>query len=216
MIPLLLVSNNPKLIQDYVDKLKKDSLFFDVIPSTKEYSIEDIKGLIKETKVFHPKTRIYFLANFHLSSIPAQNSFLKLLEEPPTNVQFVLNTDNKNRLLPTIISRVKIIKLRGNDKHGVVDKYFFDAIEGVINHAPTGIPLLQFTTTDRESTKKILLHMILFFRERLDSDKNSPLVIKEILRLKSLLENNNLNPQLTIDQALIFIWKQYKMKENIK
>jgi len=26
------------------------------------------------------------------------------------------------------------------------------------------------------------------------------------------LENNNLNPQLTVDQVLIFIWKQYKIK----
>ena len=65
----------------------------------------------KEAKIFNPKIRIYYLENFHLSSIPAQNSFLKLLEEPPSKVQFVLTTDNKNNLLPTIVSRVKIIKL---------------------------------------------------------------------------------------------------------
>src|SRR3989339_404069 len=116
MIPLLLISKDKIFINNYVNKLKKGTLFIEVTPSTKEYSIDDIKGIIIETKVFYPKTRIYFLCNFHLSSIPAQNSFLKLLEEPPSNVQFILSTNNKNGLLPTIISRVKIVKLQGNEK----------------------------------------------------------------------------------------------------
>jgi DNA polymerase-3 subunit delta' len=203
MIPLLIVSDDNKLVNSYLNKLKRDNIFFEITPSTKEYSIDDIKSLIKETKVFHPKTRIYFLANFHLSSIPAQNSFLKLLEEPPFNVQFVLSTNNKNNLLPTIISRVKIIKLRGKNERGNVDKFVVDE---------TKIPLSQFKITDKESAKKILLDLIMFFRKKLDSDKKSPIIIKEILRLNSLLESNNLNPQLTIDQGLIFIWKRYTIK----
>jgi len=216
MIPLLLLSKDLKLIRNYVDNLKVGNLFFEITPSTKEYSIDDIKSLIKETKVFHPKIRIYFLPYFHLSSIPAQNSFLKLLEEPPTNVQFILNTDNKNMLLPTIISRVKVVKLRGKETKNVVERFIAPEIEGVINHATTKIPLLPFKITDRESAKDILLQIIMFFRKKLDSDKNSPLIIKEIIRLKALLENNNLNPQLTIDQVLIFIYKCYNRYNDYK
>ncbi len=207
MIPLLIVSDDNKLVNSYVNKLKQDNIFFEITPSTKEYSIDDIKGLIKETKVFHPKTRIYFLANFHLSSVPAQNSFLKLLEEPPSNVQFVLSTDNKNNLLPTIVSRTKIVKLRGNETQNVVGAQF---IAPMID----GLNIVKFTTADRESAKNILLQIILFFRNRLESDKNSPLIIKEAIRLKALLENNNLNPQLTVDQVLIFIWKTYRINLN--
>lgn len=213
MIPLLIISNDVKLINNYVNKLKQDSFFSEVIPSSKEYSIEDIKDLIKETKVFHPKIRIYFLANFHLSSIPAQNSFLKLLEEPPSKVLFILSTDNKNRLLPTIISRVKIIKLQGNQIQTVGAQFIAPLIEDLINQTPTiKIPLLPFKITDKESAINILLQLIMFFRKKLDSDKNSLPIIKEILYLNKLLESNNLNPQLTVDQALIFIWKTYTIK----
>jgi len=213
MIPLLIVSNDDKLINDYINKLKHDSFFSEVAPSTKEYSIEDIKSLIKETKVFHPKTRIYFLANFHLSSIPAQNSFLKLLEEPPSNVQFVLTTDNKNNLLPTIVSRTKIVKLQIHKNNKITKNPIVDIIcRDVINHVSTGIPLSKLTTTDKESAKKILLQLINFFRDKLDSDKKSPIILKEILKLNKLLDSNNLNPQLTVDQVLIFVWKQYKIK----
>ena len=213
MIPLLIVSNDSKLIRNYVNDLKKDSLFFEITPSTKEYSIDDIKNIKKETKVFYPKTRYYFLPDFHLSSLPAQNSFLKLLEEPPENVQFILSTDNKNRLLPTIVSRVKIIKLQGNINNKITENSIIDTIcRDVINHVSTGIPLTQFKIVDKESAKNILLQLIIFFRKKLDSDKKSPKIIKEILRLDSLLDSNNLNPQLTVDQALIFIWKQYTIK----
>ena len=40
----------------------------------------------------------------------AANSFLKLLEEPPEGVMFILTTDNANMLLPTIISRCQLIR----------------------------------------------------------------------------------------------------------
>ena len=50
MIPLLIVSNDDKLINNHIDKFKHDALFFEVHPSTKEYSIEDIKNLKKMRK----------------------------------------------------------------------------------------------------------------------------------------------------------------------
>ena len=92
MIPILLIFNDKKTLDEYLNlTFKKSECFFsEVVPSNKDYYIDDIKSLIKETKVFHPKMRVYYFPNFHLSSIPAQNSFLKLLEEPPTNVQFIL------------------------------------------------------------------------------------------------------------------------------
>lgn len=203
MIPLLIISKDLKTIKTYVENLKDGNLFFEIIPLTKEFSIDDIKNLKKETKIFNPKTRIYFLQNFHQSSLPAQNSFLKLLEEPPSNVQFILSTDNKNSLLPTIISRVKIVKL---EKTGVSDPAKIQLILPFKK-----IPFSEFKVADKESAKNILLQLISFFRGRLVSDKKSANIIIEILRLNSLLKNNNLNPQLTVDQVLIFIHKVYKI-----
>jgi len=211
MIPLLLISKEKKLINKNVSGLKVGKLFFEIIPITKEFSIEDIKNLKNETKIFNPKIRIYYLENFHNSSIPAQNSFLKQLEEPPSNVQFILTTDNKNNLLPTIISRVKIIRLIEKQSKEVVEQFIAPEINGVINHITTKIPLTLFKITDKDSAKNILLQLINFFRDKIDSDKKATIILREILRLNSLLENNNLNPQLTVDQGLIFVWKIYKM-----
>lgn len=211
MIPLLLISNDSKLINAYVNKLKENVLFFEITPSTKEYSIDDIKSLIKDTKIFNPKTRIYFLKNFDLSSIPAQNSFLKLLEEPPTKVQFILSANDKNNLLPTIISRVKIIKLNKNNFQKKPAVFIDLEIENLINQNSRKIPLLRFKVIDAESAINVILQILVFFQKKLDSDQRAYEVSKKILSLYKLLKSNNLNPQLTIDQALIFIWKTYRI-----
>jgi hypothetical protein len=42
-------------------------------------------------------------------SLPAQNAFLKTLEDPPGNSQIYLITSQPDSLLPTILSRVQII-----------------------------------------------------------------------------------------------------------
>jgi DNA polymerase III delta prime subunit len=46
----------------------------------------------------------------HLLTLPAQNAFLKTLEEPPANSQIYLVTDFPHQLLPTILSRVQLIE----------------------------------------------------------------------------------------------------------
>ncbi|MFA6532997.1 MAG: hypothetical protein WCT22_03300 [Patescibacteria group bacterium] len=213
MIPLLLISNNKSSLSLYADKLKKGGIFFDVSPLTKEYSIDDIKNIIKETKVFYPKTRYYYLPDFHLSSIPAQNSFLKLLEEPPPNVQFILSTDNKSNLLSTIISRVKIVKLDKQNAAAKPNKELTEILNDLTEkHNLKTLNKDLFKQLKKEEVAILFNEIISYFRDRLESDKNSTVVIKEIFYLKKLLESNNLNPQLTIDQALIFIWKQYSIK----
>lgn len=40
----------------------------------------------------------------------ASNALLKILEEPPPRVVFILTTDNQKLLLPTIISRVRLLR----------------------------------------------------------------------------------------------------------
>lgn len=47
-------------------------------------------------------------------SVQAQNALLKIIEEPPPNVTFLLTCENKAALLETILSRVTVFSLEGN------------------------------------------------------------------------------------------------------
>ena len=45
-------------------------------------------------------------------STQAFNAFLKTLEEPPPHAKFILATTEKNKIIPTILSRCQIFDFR--------------------------------------------------------------------------------------------------------
>lgn len=56
------------------------------------------------------KKRIYIIRDCDKMRIEAANSMLKFLEEPEDGIVAILMTNNMNNVLPTIISRCKIVK----------------------------------------------------------------------------------------------------------
>lgn len=74
----------------------------------KTISIDQIKLLITSLRSKKPYHTIITIEDADLLTIEAQNSLLKLLEEPPVNVHFLLTTSFSNSILTTIKSRVII------------------------------------------------------------------------------------------------------------
>lgn len=73
-------------------------------------SVENIKQLMEQTRI-PPQVgryKVFIIDEVHMLSTAAFNAFLKTLEEPPTYVIFILATTEKNKLLPTILSRCQI------------------------------------------------------------------------------------------------------------
>ncbi len=52
--------------------------------------------------------KVFIIDEVHMLSTAAFNAFLKTLEEPPAHVIFILCTTEKNKVLPTILSRCQI------------------------------------------------------------------------------------------------------------
>jgi hypothetical protein len=67
--------------------------------------------------------RVAIIANADNMTIEAQNSLLKLLEEPPENCHLILTSSHSDLLLPTINSRVQTVHLR-TVKTELVMRYF--------------------------------------------------------------------------------------------
>ena len=70
--------------------------------------IEDAKELIAGIKLVPsvaPK-KVYIIDEAHMLTTEASNVLLKTLEEPPDHVVFILATTNREKIIPTILSRV--------------------------------------------------------------------------------------------------------------
>lgn len=66
------------------------------------------EGFIKPVNL---PNKVFIINNFDRSTEEAQNKLLKILEEPPKNVYFLLSAQNEEKVLPTIKSRCDKVKI---------------------------------------------------------------------------------------------------------
>ena len=76
--------------------------------------INDIRSLKKEAKLSPSEKnyRIFLILSIEYMTDQAANALLKLLEEPPADVLFIMTTSNLDQLLPTVKSRCQLIRLK--------------------------------------------------------------------------------------------------------
>jgi hypothetical protein len=91
-----------------------DIIFIDRMPEKREIMIEQIRELKKDVIIVpnEAEKKAYIINNADSMNINAQNAFLQILEEPPSQVIFILRTDNPVALLPTVRSRCVSLNFR--------------------------------------------------------------------------------------------------------
>ena len=75
--------------------------------------VSDSNEIVAEvyTKPVNMQNKIFVINNFDISTLEAQNKLLKVLEEPPKNVYFLISAQSEEKVLPTIRSRCDKIKI---------------------------------------------------------------------------------------------------------
>jgi DNA polymerase-3 subunit delta' len=80
----------------------------------KTIKVDQIRKLQHELSLYpyEASYRVAILLRFEEASVSAANALLKTLEEPPLQVVIVLTAESGERLLPTIVSRCEVLRLR--------------------------------------------------------------------------------------------------------
>ena len=111
MIPListvLIVNDVETMVNELVLKLPTHDtrIIKNEEDGKNDFLITHSKQAIKEAYIAVDRTK-YILLCGDTFKVEAQNSLLKVLEEPPLNIIFILITTSKNTILPTILSRM--------------------------------------------------------------------------------------------------------------
>jgi len=84
------------------------------LDSQVEIGIDDIRGLQRLANLppYEGKCKVFIIDEAEYLSTEAANSLLKILEEPPPKVVWLLLATEERRLLPTIISRCQRLELK--------------------------------------------------------------------------------------------------------
>jgi len=215
MQSLLISSKNNKNALEYVEKicLKEKIGKFDqaVIESEKQIGIKDVKLFQEKTllKPFKSKQKIVVLNAEKGITTEAQNSLLKVLEEPPANTIIILIVENKDIALATIRSRCKIIELNSQNSVSEEDiqKYEKEFKKFVSLTLGERLKLAEGLAKDKEQALIYLEKIILGAREKMlkENDLNTQSIVKDLQKRYIELKNSNANLRLGLESLFISI-----------
>lgn len=112
MHAFIVTGDTPSSRADFI--AEKNSIGTELIHIATEKSsitIKQVQELSTPLSISPRLPRIVWIEEANLLTIPAQNALLKMLEEPPLDTTFYLTCASKTSLLPTILSRSKVIAL---------------------------------------------------------------------------------------------------------
>lgn len=224
-------------IQDFlqnerIDKLDVTYIGVESSKNNNSIGIDEIKNL--QVKIFlkpikSEKKAIVIEDGDHLT-IEAQNALLKVLEEPPDHTIIILNVENIENLLPTIISRCQIVTLQ-SDVIKLEDQEKRELQELIADFSTIKVgERLKFAESiskDKDKAIDMVGKLILILREQmLNSYSSSERVdlpadrqgsynltmeqfnnrsIRSFQELYIVLKTTNVNPRFAIENTLLNI-----------
>ncbi|CDZ75170.2 putative DNA polymerase [Peptoniphilus sp. ING2-D1G] len=89
-----------------------------IVRSEDSIKKSQIEELIIDSKLtpFNSKYKVFIIDGIEKVTISAQNSMLKMLEEPENFLKIILISSSTENILPTIISRSRVVKFRDIDR----------------------------------------------------------------------------------------------------
>lgn len=172
------------------------------LPEKDEFLLEDAKKVVKEAYIAESEEKILILCAKGYR-IEAQNSLLKILEEPPRNIVFILIAPSKMIFLPTIRSRLGLeeLKIPQKNTHSGLDIARLDEkIVYEFVHARTRIDKSELKELVQNiTTEAILEHGLVFSSKELD----------HFSALLSLCELNS-RPQAILFSLLLTIMQRQR------
>lgn len=212
MLPIILETTNEKARANFIEEFVNEQQiraynYFTYDPEGKELSIKQIREIIGETTFHSTEPRLFHIFKFDTASAEAQNAFLKTLEEHQPNLYFILSVEQSNRLLATIRSRSRIVKLTK-----LATKNLSLELGILVKALESGnLPsLFQITNKiGKADSSEFFDSLMSLYRDRLGSDMLVPEVLKMIIKQQNLLKHNHIDAQTTVDSTLISIYKIY-------
>ena len=184
----------------------------------KAVGIDRIRELSRQLslKPAQEKQKIAVLLEAQHLTTEAQNALLKTLEEPPAHSLLVLTSPTPEALLPTIVSRCAIKKLKAKPELDFDSRLYREARQEFLNllSQSRGGRLSwseqnKDRLTDRTQAQVLLSCWIAVLREQLLQDlsrENTARVgewIKVCLKHLWLIETTNASPRLAVDHILV-------------
>ena len=97
-----------------------DVLVYSVEDKPKAFKVDIVREIRNKAYIIPNEAdrKVFILENSHTMGVEGQNAILKILEEPPSFVNFIMLCSSKSGFLPTVLSRATVYSLGENQAAG--------------------------------------------------------------------------------------------------
>lgn len=170
-------------------------------PMGQNIRIDQIRSLRTYLTNSGSASRQIIFYSFQKASHESQNALLKLLEESGLKkFRFALQVDSIEHVLSTIRSRCRVLVCEIKNSQ--------DVSRNILHLDSLGANLFHknMTVSKKDEAEIIILELLIALRLRLKKGEVWTIhAIKNMLNLLHLMKQNNLNPQLVLDQCILMI-----------
>lgn len=198
-------------ISNFLEDMKIDPLDTDFQTFEKSLGIQDVRNIQKKIslKPFKGKTKSVIIDVYEGITLEAQNALLKILEEPPANTIIIIATAKKELILPTILSRCKIVSLY--EKGIGLTQEDYSQLEKNLNTILDGKTGDRLKIAETISKNKEELHvwfkkMAILIRTKLmeDNCKCKYLdFLREFQKTYKAISSTNVNPRIILENFFL-------------
>lgn len=210
----ILIEGNTEKAQALVEQLTKekniDKLDILIIREEKTIGIEQIRNLQKKLllKPIKGAEKAAIIHNCETLTIESQNALLKILEEPPINTTIIMIATNTDLLLPTIISRCKIIRIQ--ERKNITEKELSEGLEILENIKKSGagerLKIAQDNSKTKEQSLEFIKKIISALREKLLKEENNPDFFENLKiaqKIYTIIYSTNISPRFGLENFLL-------------
>lgn len=182
--------------------------------SIKKTDIQYIQNTFKKSSL-EGKAKIYIIENIEYATPEAMNTLLKILEEPTNGIYALFTTKNKNKILPTILSRCQIIEIKPDSRDDII-KQLIDL--GIPRESAT---IISYLSNDIDYAKNLyderfeyMQEQVKNFIEDLYFKRNNLIINVQTNLLKNYKERNDV--KLFLNILLLAFKDMFHVKHNQK
>lgn len=200
---ILLGTNNLEVCLDYKYICKDET--------KKDLSVEIIrKELIEDLHIAPAMSsrKVYIIDDGETLNTTSQNALLKTLEEPPKNVHIIIVSDTESTFLPTILSRVNLVKFTGISKQEL--KLYISKTKGI----ELNDNILDFLDGSIGEAYNIINEDKIEQLKKID-ELYSSIIKKDVIQSLRMAENSLLSDKKMLEY-LEYLFQKYKMYLAVK
>ena len=128
----------------------KDGRSLDLIEidAASNRGIDEVRNLKESALVAAPGGgfKVFIIDEVHMLTTPAFNALLKILEEPPAHVVFILATTEPHKIIPTVLSRVQRFDFKRLSSAQILEKLLGIAKQEKINIDKEGLTAIDVSS----------------------------------------------------------------------